>query len=130
MFPFDFGFIPSTHATDSDPLDALVLSSYPMPVGAVVLGEILDVLKGKQTENGKTERNDRIIVAPIDSVARTRMQPEIILNNDLRTEIGEFFVKYNDLQGKFFEMIGFGGPKEGVRLARQAMEAAPTERRK
>src|SRR3981081_4677359 len=65
-FPFDFGFLPATEGGDGDPLDVLLIGEEPAPVGCVVLGKIVGVLEGKQTENGKGERNDRIIAVPSD----------------------------------------------------------------
>jgi inorganic pyrophosphatase len=36
MFPFDFGFIPSTLGEDGDPLDILVLMDAPAHVGCLI----------------------------------------------------------------------------------------------
>ncbi len=36
VFPFDFGFIPSTLGEDGDPLDVLVLMDAPVPAGCLV----------------------------------------------------------------------------------------------
>ena len=44
-------------------------------IQCVVLGKIVGVLEGKQTENGKSERNDRIIAVPIDGKSRKLMMP-------------------------------------------------------
>ena len=33
MFPFDFGYVPSTLAEDGDPLDVLLLMDAPVPAG-------------------------------------------------------------------------------------------------
>src|SRR5579885_1978796 len=61
VFPFDFGFLPSTKAEDGDPLDVLVLSEAGIPYGCVVLGQLIGVLECEQTQDGETERNDRLI---------------------------------------------------------------------
>src|SRR5437016_11162588 len=60
-FPFDFGFIPSTLGDDGDPLDVLVLLDEPVPAGCKIAARLIGVLEGEQTEDGKTERNDRLI---------------------------------------------------------------------
>src|SRR6267154_2388632 len=60
---------------DGDPLDVLLIGEEPAPVGCVVLGKIVGVLEGKQTEKGRNERNDRIIAIPIDGKSRKPMMP-------------------------------------------------------
>src|SRR5580704_3402296 len=56
MFPFDFGFIPSTLGDDGDPIDIMVLMDAPAHVGCLMEVRIIGVITAKQTEkNGKTE---------------------------------------------------------------------------
>src|SRR5437016_13619777 len=41
VFPFDFGFIPSTSAEDGDPLDVLLLMDDPAFPGCVIESELI-----------------------------------------------------------------------------------------
>src|SRR5437762_9665222 len=61
MFPFDFGFIPSTLGGDGDPLDILVLMDAPAHVGCLIEVRIIGIIEAEQTQDGKTERNDRLM---------------------------------------------------------------------
>src|SRR5437868_10794388 len=61
MFPFDFGFIPSTLGEDGDPLDILVLLDAPAHVGCLIEVRVIGVIKAEQMEDGKTESNDRLL---------------------------------------------------------------------
>src|SRR5882762_3397976 len=61
MFPFDFGFIPSTLGGDGDPLDIMVLMDAPAHVGCLIDIRIIGVIEAKQTENGKNVTNDRLL---------------------------------------------------------------------
>src|SRR5258706_1658883 len=61
MFPFDFGFVPSTLGEDGDPLDVLVLMDAPAHVGCQVDIRIVGVIAAKQRERKKTEHNDRLL---------------------------------------------------------------------
>src|SRR5438067_4122518 len=61
VFPFDFGFIPSTVGDDGDPLDVLVLMDEPVPAGCKIAARLLGVIEAEQGKNGKLERNDRLI---------------------------------------------------------------------
>src|ERR1700686_5412939 len=57
MFPFDFGFVPSTLGEDGDPLDILVLMGPPACVGCLIEVRIIGVIKAEQTQDGTTESN-------------------------------------------------------------------------
>jgi inorganic pyrophosphatase len=61
MFPFDFGFIPSTLGEDGDPLDVLVLMDAPAHVGCLMEVRIIGVIMAEQAQDGKTEKNNRLL---------------------------------------------------------------------
>src|SRR6202451_2225946 len=67
MFPFDFGFIPSTLGQDGDPLDVMVLMDEPAHVGCLLDVRIIGVVEAEQTEDGKTETNCRLLAVAIHS---------------------------------------------------------------
>src|SRR5438874_3853083 len=67
MFPYDFGFIPSTLGEDGDPLDILVLMDAPAHVGCLIEVRIIGIIEAEQSEDGKTESNDRILGVAIHS---------------------------------------------------------------
>src|SRR5215212_8024826 len=50
VFPFDFGFVPSTVGGDGDPLDVLVLMDEPAFPGCLVEARLLGVVEAVQTE--------------------------------------------------------------------------------
>src|ERR1700758_4182581 len=67
MFPFDFGFIPSTLGEDGDPLDVMVLMDAPAHVGCLIQIRIIGIIEAKQIQDGETERNDRLLGVAIHS---------------------------------------------------------------
>ena len=114
-FPFDFGSIPQTVADDGDPLDVLVLSEEPTFVGCLVPVRPLGVLEARQTQRGKSFRNDRIIGASTES--RTYADFETIADiRDLIDRIERFFVFYNEARGRKFEVRARRGPESARRL--------------
>src|SRR5690348_8409363 len=121
VFPFDFGFIPSTLAPDGDPVDAIILSEMGLPPTIVVLARVLRILKCKQTENGRSERNDRIVVLPLDAKSRKPMQPAVQFDAMLEEAISRFFVEYNKLQGKAFRVLDIDGAREAVDAIRKSL---------
>src|SRR6187549_1983500 len=67
VFPFDFGFVPSTRGGDGDPLDVLVLMDAPVFPGCIVPSRLIGVIEAEQTEDGETERNDRFLAVAANS---------------------------------------------------------------
>src|SRR3712207_9187895 len=45
VFPFDFGFIPSTRGGDGDPLDILILMDEPAFTGCLVSARVIGVIE-------------------------------------------------------------------------------------
>jgi inorganic pyrophosphatase len=118
IFPFNFGFIPGTHADDGDPLDILVLNQEPLFPGCLLKARLLGVIEAEQTERGETTRNDRLV-----GVAIAKQTPASLegLGLDKRTlsEIEYFFISYNKLAGKKFKVLGKGGPKKALAIVRK-----------
>src|SRR5882762_10137003 len=74
MFPFDFGFIPSTLGEDGDPLDIMVLMDAPAHVGCLMDVRIIGIITAEQVEDGKTESNDRLLGVAIHSYDHEDLQ--------------------------------------------------------
>ena len=119
VFPFDFGSIPSTRAEDGDPLDVLILMEQPSFPGCLVSVRLVGVIEAKQTEEGKTQRNDRLIgVAAASRVYETTRTLEDLPDRRL-TEIEHFFIAYNKERGRSFRPIGRFGPARAEGLVKK-----------
>uniref|UniRef100_Q022W2 inorganic diphosphatase n=1 Tax=Solibacter usitatus (strain Ellin6076) TaxID=234267 RepID=Q022W2_SOLUE len=125
VFPFDFGFVPGTHGDDGDPLDILVLTDEPAIQGSLVMTRLLAVIEAEQTEQGETNRNDRLI--GIAAASREYQSVESLdqLNPNLIEEIKHFFVTYNELSGKAFRPLGAAGADRARKLIESAAKRAP-----
>jgi inorganic pyrophosphatase len=126
FFPFDFGYIPNTLGEDGDPLDVLVLMDEPAFVGCLVPARLIGVIEAKQTEDGKTERNDRLLAVASNSRTHKDIKSINDLNETLVDEIEHFFISYNEAKGKQFEPLGrFARVKakqlveEGIKLSKK-----------
>jgi len=124
VFPFDFGFVPSTIGEDGDPLDALILGEEPTIPGTLVLCQLTAVLEAEQSEKEETKRNDRFIVTPLDAKSRKPLEPAIQFDKSLMDAVAEFFVVYNKLQGKAFHKLGIRGTKRAHELMEQGIARA------
>src|SRR5437764_14318801 len=63
VFPFDFGFIPSTQGGDGDPLDVLLLTEEAAYPGCLIRARLLGVIEAEQKGKDKAEKNDRLVAA-------------------------------------------------------------------
>ena len=122
VFPFDFGFVPSTRADDGDPLDVLVLMDAPVFPGCVVPSRLIGVIEAEQTEDGETERNDRLLAVAANSAAHRSIHDVGDLSQDLVAQIEHFFVSYNEIKGKRFEVKGRAGSKRALASVTAAMK--------
>jgi inorganic pyrophosphatase len=116
VFPFDFGYIPSTKGGDGDPLDILILMDEPAFPGCLVPAKLIGVIEAEQREDQEITRNDRLIAIAADSRNHTHIRFLGDLNNNLIHEIEMFFVSYNETKGKRFEVLGRFGPDRAASL--------------
>jgi inorganic pyrophosphatase len=123
MFPFDFGFVPSTLGEDGDPLDVMVLMDAPAHVGCLIEIKILGIIEAEQTEGGNTERNDRLLGAAIHSYDHQDLRSIDDVSKTLLDQVEAFFISYNKQRGKKFKIISIGGPKKALKLLKQGMRA-------
>ena len=125
VFPFDFGFVPSTLGGDGDPLDVLVLMDEPAFTGCLVLARLIGVIEAEQTEGGETTRNDRLIAVAAASRNHRDVHSLADLSENLVDEIEHFFVSYNTVKGKQFKP----GGRFDARRAEQLVEEGRRRRR-
>jgi inorganic pyrophosphatase len=111
--------VPSTLGDHGDTLDVLVLTDHQLPVGSVIVGELVAVLEAMQIEGRQKQRNDRLIATPIEILSRKPMLPEVVLNSKLKRAVSEFFVKYNELQGRVLQPRRYGSASHAVGLVRK-----------
>lgn len=124
VFPHAFGFIPRTRAADGDPEDVLVIMDEPAFAGCVVPSRLLGVIEAEQSEDGKTERNDRLIAVAASSRDHSDVQSLKDLNDNSIKEIEQFFVNYNKEKGKKFKVLGKKGPQQAMKLMKKSLKKA------
>src|SRR6266853_6415967 len=128
IFPFDFGFIPSTLGEDGDPLDIMVLMDAPAHVGCLIEVRIVGIIEAKQTEDGETESNDRLLGVAIHSYDHEDLQSIDDVSKTLLSQVEEFFVSYNKQRGKKFKITGTGGPSKAVKFLKSGIKAHRAQR--
>jgi hypothetical protein len=56
IFPYDFGFIPSTKGDDGDPLDILLLLGQSAPTGCVIRTRVVGAIEAEQSEDVRSSK--------------------------------------------------------------------------
>jgi inorganic pyrophosphatase len=123
-FPLDFGFIPSTLCDDGDPLDVMVLSDEPSPVGALVEVKLIGVLEAEEKEHGKVERNDRLLAIPVASHLYAGISTVDDLEPSFIRYLSEFWINKAKLEGKTFRVLKVSEPAAAIALVRQTAKVA------
>ena len=122
MFPFDFGFIPSTLGEDGDPLDILVLMDAPAHVGCLIEVRLIGVISAEQTQDGKKETNDLLLGVAVHSYDHEHIETIDDVSRRLLSQLEEFFVSYNKQRGRKFRVTGTGGPRKAIKLVKAGIK--------
>ncbi len=118
-YPFDWGFVPSTLAEDGDLLDGFVLHGAATWPGTVFRCRPLGALAVEQTENGRTQRNDRLAFCP-DNDPRDECD---LLNERARRELEQFFMASVFGMGKELRFPGWKSTDHALALVKSAAQA-------
>jgi inorganic pyrophosphatase len=123
MFPFDFGFIPSSLGEDGDPLDIMVLMDAPAHPGCIIEVRLIGIIEAEQTEKGKTDVNDRLLGVAVHSYDHEHLDTIDDVSKTLLSQVEAFFVSYNKQRGKRFRITGTGGPKKAVKALKAGIKS-------
>lgn len=107
-YPFDYGFVPQTLWDDGDALDVVLLTTYPIPPGILVLSRPVAILH--MTDSG--EGDDKVIAVPVGDPRWEEVRDLKDINKHTLKEIEHFFLTYKKIQKKSVEISGFEGISE------------------
>ena len=124
-YPYDWGFVPGTLASDGDPLDAMVIHEQGTWPGAIIPSVVIGALRINETKEAERRRNDRILVVP---AADPRLQSVEQLSPDQKRELERFLVTTGELAGKSVESDGWAGPRQALDLIAAAIDARRRKR--
>jgi len=131
VFPYDFGFIPSTLGQDGDPLDVLILMEEPVVPGCIVRTRLIGAIEAEQKESGETwTRNDRFVAVAEHAQTHEGAEKLSDLRPHLIREIKEFFVTYNKLRDRKFKPKHEASPDEARKLIEAGMKSFKKKARK
>lgn len=93
-YPFDYGFVPQTLWEDNDPLDVVVLTTFPLHPGIMV--EVRPVAVMEMIDDG--ESDFKIIGVPAEDKRWDDVVDLVDLNKHKVREIEHFFKTYKQLK--------------------------------
>lgn len=113
-YPFNYGYIPNTLAKDGDPVDVMVVSSYPVQAGALLPSRVIGMLE-MEDEAGI---DNKIIAVPTKKIDPFYQNIEDLADLDEATKnmIKHFFENYKSTEpGKWVKVKSFLGKEEALR---------------
>jgi Inorganic pyrophosphatase len=111
MYPFNYGFVPGTLEEDGDPIDVLVITSYPILPGTAIEARPVGILYMRDEEG----EDAKIIAVPKDKIdpSYSNIRDIIDLPEAVKNKIVHFFEHYKELEpGKWVKVSGWGSTNE------------------
>lgn len=123
-FPLDFGFVPSTLCDDGDPLDVMVLNDEPAFPGALLQVRPIGVLEIEEREDGRVERNDRILAISSESHLYAEVKSVEDLPRSFIEHLSDFWMHKAELDRKALRVLGVRNAADALKYVRKAIKAA------
>lgn len=120
-FPGNYGFIPQTNGEDGDPLDVLLVATYPVQSGTVVPARVIGMLEMEDEAGIDT----KIIAVPAKKVDPFLEHIEDVsdLDETLKKKIQHYFNHYKELEpGKWVKTRNFLGKETAYKAIKKALK--------
>lgn len=119
-YPFDYGFVPQTLWDDGDPLDVVVLTTWPLNPGILLTVRPVGVID--MVDSGESDY--KILAVPTEDKRWDEVTELEHLNKHTIKEYQHFFETYKALKGKPapVEIKGIYGKKEAQGAVNKAVE--------
>jgi inorganic pyrophosphatase len=121
FYPFNYGFVPQTQAEDGDPIDVLVISTYPVVPGAVIPARPIGMLEMEDEAGIDT----KIIALPLKKVDPFYENVNDIedLEAKVKNMIKHFFEHYKELeQGKWVKTRNFLSKEKALEAVKKSLK--------
>lgn len=118
-FPFDYGFVPQSLWADGDPLDVVLLTTYPLNPGIMVKARPVAILN--MIDSGDSDA--KIIAVPVEDPRFDHVKDIEDVNKHTLKEIEHFYQTYKKIQNKIVETNGFEGAEKAKDAFNLSMES-------
>jgi len=117
-YPFDYGFAPQTLWEDNDPLDVVVLTTYPLAPNILVTVRPVAVME--MIDGGESDY--KIIAVPTEDPRWDETKDLDDVNKHTVKEIKHFFETYKQIENKEVKINGIKGRKEAKEAVQKSVE--------
>ncbi len=111
-YPLNYGFVPQTYCDDKDPLDALVLTQYPLVPGTLLSARPIAVME--MIDGGEVD--DKLICVADQDPQVKHIEDLSDMSPHQIEEIKNFFETYKTLQKKKVEIKGILNRKAALEV--------------
>ncbi|SDW57834.1 inorganic pyrophosphatase [Marininema mesophilum] len=116
-YPTEYGYLENTLAEDGDPLDILVLATFPTFPGCVIESRVIGVLLMSDDKGN----DEKLLAVPTEDPRWTGIESLDDVAPHILKEIEHFFRVYKDLENKETNIIGWRGVDEAARLYEESL---------
>lgn len=117
-YPFDYGFAPQTYWEDGDALDVVVLATYPIHPGILLVVRPVAVMH--MTDSGDSD--DKIIAVPVKDPRWENVKDLADVNPHTIKEIRHFFETYKSIDEKIVTIDGVEGRDKAIEAVKRSVE--------
>jgi inorganic pyrophosphatase len=111
-YPTEYGYLESTLAEDGDPLDILVLTTFPTFPGCVIKSRVIGVLLMSDDKG----QDEKLLAVPVDDPRWNHVTSLEHVSPHVLKEIEHFFNVYKDLENKQTNIIGWRDAEFAAKL--------------
>jgi inorganic pyrophosphatase len=122
-YPGDYGFIPSTLGGDGDPIDVVMLSTYPFLPGVLVEARVIGMLEMTDDKGEDT----KVLAVPAQDPRFSEVKELNEVASHTLAEIEHFFLEYKTLEGKKVLSEGWRDREAAYAVIVEAIERAKNQ---
>ena len=102
-YPTEYGYLDKTLALDGDPLDILVLTTFPTFPGCIIQSRVIGVLVMSDDKG----QDEKLLAVPTEDPRWKHVQDLKDVSEHVLKEISHFFQVYKDLENKKVAIEGW-----------------------
>ncbi len=122
-YPAEYGYLDGTLALDGDPLDILVLTTFPTFPGCVIESRVIGVLVMSDDKG----QDEKLLAVPVKDPRWNEVKSLEDLPQHTLKEISHFFTVYKDLENKKTAIEGWKDAAFAEKLYRECLERYPKQ---